>query len=239
MRGAVAISALLTEWAGAEARRRGCRCEVVEAPIVVDLAEQAPEPYPAGEPLVVFAGSPHYDETIRFVLDAMTHVWAELPRCRLVVTGANPGDPASRWLASAAATAGDAPLEIAGYLSRRDLLQLYGRAHALLVPLFDDVRSRARFPTKIGEYLAAERPVVTSAVGEIPRYFTDGVDAVVCPPGDARAYGRRVVELLRDSAGAAAIGRAGRQLAAARFDYSMYGAPLRTAFAAAVEGGRR
>jgi glycosyltransferase involved in cell wall biosynthesis len=237
--GVVAISDLLAGWARGEAERLRRRLAVLEVPIVVDVNEQTPGAYPsAAPPLVVFAGAPQYDETIRFIFTAMRRVWQDVPECRLVVSGANPADPAARWLADEARkAAGEARLEIAGYLSRPDLLALYGRASALLVPLFDDVRSEARFPTKIGEYLAAARPVVTSAVGEIPRFFTDGVDAAVCPPGDALAFGERIAGLLRDPDAAAAMGAAGRELAERRFDYALYGAQLRDGFAAVAAGG--
>lgn len=236
--GAVAISRLLGHWALRESDRLRHAVTVVDVPIVVDVNEQVPQPYPYGEPLVVFAGAPEYDETIRFIFAAMQRVWRDVPACRLVVTGANPADPAARWLlAEARRGAADAHLEIAGYLSRDDLLSLFARARALLVPLFDDVRSQARFPTKIGEYLAAARPIVTNAVGEIPQYFEDGVDAVVCPPGDALAFGERIAGLLRDPEAAAAIGRAGRALAEQRFHYALYADELRRGFTAVARGG--
>ena len=122
-------------------------------------------------------------------------------------------------------------VDLVGYLSRPELLDLYARAHALLIPLFDDQRSRARFPTKIGEYLAAARPVVTNAVGEIPLYFTDGVDAVVCRPtipslSDARSRTAVAIPLARRL-----IGRRGRRVAETRFHYALYGETMARAFA--------
>lgn len=240
--GAVTISAFLTDWAQSEARHR--RVEVIEVPIVVDVYEQSPSDHPAGEPFVVFAGSPVYDETIRFIFAAMEHVWQALPECRLVVTGARSGDPAARWLlAQGRGTKADPRLDVAGYLPRAELVRLYSRASALLIPLFDDVRSRARFPTKIGEYLASARPIVTTAVGEIPRYFEDNVNAVVCPAGDPATYGRRIVALLNDAELAASIGRQGRRLAEARFHYALYSTVLHRGFTSAagrlIQGGER
>ena len=223
--GVVSISSTLSRWAAAQRLRH--RVQVIDVPIVVDVDEQTPAGYPGGSPLLVFAGSPVYDETIRFIYAAMEHVWRESPECRLVVTGASPADPAAQWLhGEPQGVAADPRVELAGYLPRPELLRLYARAHALLIPLFDDGRSRARFPTKIAEYLAAARPVVTSAVGEVPQYLTDAVDAVVCPPGDPRAYGERIAALLADPARAAEIGRRGLDLARRRFDYKLHGRTL-------------
>lgn len=239
--GAVAISRLLEEWARAEAARLRRPFTVMSVPIVVDVDELEPESYPeTGEPLFVFAGAPEYDQALRFVFSAMEHVWREFPECRLVVTGTRASDPASRRLQEEARQgAWDERLTLAGYLERPELLRLYARARGLLVPLFDDVRSAARFPTKIGEYLASARPVVTNAVGEIPRYFEDGVNGLVCPPGDAAAFGERLLELLRDPLRAAAIGRAGRELAERRFHYALYGEELRRGFTEAASRGAR
>ena len=224
--GAVTISAELHKWAAREAGARR-HFRVVDVPILVDVNEQQTHDYPPGEPLVVFAGSPVYGTTIRFIFSAMQEVWRTRPECHLAVTGATPGDPAAGWLWAEVQEAelGDR-VDLVGYLSRPELLDLYSRAHALLIPLFDDRQSRARFPTKIGEYLAAARPVVTNSVGEIPSYFTDGVDAVVCPPNDPVAFGRAIAGLLSDPARAALIGRRGRRVAETRFHYALYGESL-------------
>lgn len=231
MDGAVTISDELRRWAIGE-RRRQRPLRVVTVPILVDVDERQISGYPVGDPLVVFAGSPDYRSTIEFILASMREVWTTRPECRLAITGAAPGDPAAEWL-WAEVRRGELRdrVNLVGYLSRSELLGLYERAHALLIPLFDDQQSRARFPTKIGEYLAAARPVVTNAVGEIPHYLTNGVDAVLCPPGDHRAFGRAIIDLLNDPERAALIGRRGRVVAETRFHYALHGATLARMFA--------
>jgi glycosyltransferase involved in cell wall biosynthesis len=79
--------------------------------------------------------------------------------------------------------------------------------------------------------------VVTNAIGEIPRYFTDGVDAIVCPPGDPAAFGRAIALLLDDPVRAALIGRRGRHVAETRFHYALYAETLAAEFSAIA--GRR
>lgn len=236
MAGAVTISAALHDWAERKSRRRH-PFHIIDLPILVDVYEQRPSEYPAGEQLVVFSGMPGYTETIRHIFLAMKEVWRSHPACRLVITGLQVGDSASDRLRAEVREAGlGSRVELMSYLSRQQLLELYDRANALLIPLFDDTKSKARFPTKIGEYLAAARPVVTSAVGEIPRYLTDGVDAVVCSPGDPLAFGRGIVSLLDDPSLAAQIGLRGRRVAETRFHYALYSEMLARCFLQAANG---
>ena len=117
----------------------------------------------------VFAASPAYRTTVQFILEAMATVWTRHPARRLAITGFDPDEEKGHWLRDLHAAGGrDARVEILGQLPRAELLDLYQDASVLLAPLFEDTRSIARFPTKIGEYLAAGRPVLTNAVGEVP-----------------------------------------------------------------------
>ena len=230
--GVVTISGFLTEWVAAEAQRIARAVRIVEVPILIDPLEQVPSPYPTGAPLALFAASPAYRTSAEFILDAMRHVWARHPTCRLAITGIDPDNEKGSWLRDLHAASGrDERVELRGQLPRAELLDLYGEASVLLAPLFEDTQSVARFPTKIGEYLAAGRPVVTSAVGEIPRFFDDGVNALIAAPDDAAAYAEKLIQALADPEAAAAIGRAGRRLCEATFDYRAHGAALSEFFA--------
>jgi glycosyltransferase involved in cell wall biosynthesis len=221
--GAVSISAYLGKWAAQEARRLNEPLEIMQVPILVDLEESSVRPFPDGPPTVVFAGAPQYDETIRFIFEAMAQVWQGFPDSRLIVTGSGPADPAAQWLLKKAKVGGlDARIDVVGYLLREELLELYSRANALLIPLFDDVRSRARFPTKIGEYLASARPIVTTDVGEVPRFFADRHTAFISAPGDVSAYAAKIAEALADAELSRSVGEAGRQVAAEHFHFARY-----------------
>jgi glycosyltransferase involved in cell wall biosynthesis len=224
--GAVAISAWLRDWVVTEASRIGRRVAVVEVPIVVDPAEHRPAASPANPPMLVYSASNEYGRAVTFILRALATVWQKHPSCELTVTGMRPATVAG-LLAAEGLREDDPRVRAVGYLERDRLLQSYGSASALLIPLFDDLRSRARFPTKIGEYLTSSRPVVTTAVGEVERFLTDGETACISPPGDPEGFAKNVIALLDDPALAGSIGAQGRRLAVERFDYSLQGPPLR------------
>ena len=223
--GVAAISEWLVSWARHEAARVGKSLDIVEIPIVVDMDEQQITPYQRQAPLFVYSSSAYYD-AVAFIFRAMAQVWQGHPGCRLTITGVAP-DMVARIAAEegVAGAIADGRILVAGYVDRRQLLELYRAATALLIPLPDDLGSRARFPTKIGEYMAAARPVVTTAVGEIPRFLSDGETAYVCAP-TADAYAAHLAQVLDDPDQAERVGLAGRRLAEKLFDYKAQGPPL-------------
>ncbi len=222
-RAAVTISSWLSEWAAAEARRIGRTVDVVEIPILVDVDEQEPSPYQAGD-LFVYSASPAYKRDLAFVFRAMRHVWRRRPEARLMVTGMRAEDISVIIDGERVRTAvDDGRIRISGYVDRAVLLAAYREAAGLLIPLRDDVRSRARFPSKLGEYLASGRPVVTCLAGEVRRFLLDGATAYIATPDDVGAFADKIIDVLDDAAKAAAVGAAGRLAVEELFSYREQG----------------
>jgi glycosyltransferase involved in cell wall biosynthesis len=223
----LAISAWLSKWAADEASRLHRLVDIVEVPIVVDMEERASGGGAPDARLFVYSASDEYLGDLAFVLRSLRRVWEQAPGARLAVTGIGPQrglEVAGRERVLDAVA--DGRLQFRGYVDRPALLQTYRQAAGLLIPLHDDLRSRARFPTKIGEYLASGRPVVTCGVGEIGRFLRDGVSAYVAPADDEAAFAARMLAVLGDEVQAAAIGRAGREVAAHAFAYRAQGPVL-------------
>jgi glycosyltransferase involved in cell wall biosynthesis len=232
--GVVSISSWLSELATADAARAHRQLKVVEIPVLVDLQEQTVTPYPTGAKDFVYSASAVYHATVLpLLLRAMQRVWARHPQCRLIVTGWSPSRFPGLGAADPLAEVHDGRILTPGYVARHELLSLYRDSAALLIPMSDDPISRARFPTKIAEYLASARPVVTTKVGEVDRFLVDGESAFMSPPGDADAYAECLIEILDNPTKAAAVGMAGRALTESLFRYEAHG-PALLAFISAV-----
>ena len=233
--GAITISRYLTRWTSTEYASRHSSATATEIPILVDVDEVHPSPYPVSGKGALYAVSSGYDDSLAFVLQAMRHVWTREPLCRLVITGIDSRTLDHHLGELAFSDAERAGVAAVGWVDRGSLLQLYSEASVCLAPLFDDQRSEARFPTKIGEYAAAARPVVTSSVGEIKRYLEDGMTAFVAEPGDAAAFGRKIVEALSNPELAGSVGQRARDLAEEHFDYRVHAARLHEAMTRALD----
>jgi len=88
-------------------------------------------------------------------------------------------------------------IEVLGFVSEGELWSHCCQADALLMPLWNDDRSCTRFPTKLGQYVASGRPVVTANVGET-RYFLTEDTAVFYGPGDPEGLALALERLLGD-----------------------------------------
>jgi glycosyltransferase involved in cell wall biosynthesis len=240
--GFIPISRYIEREVELAARRLGRRLETCYVPILCRAGEAFAEevlPFMYG-PYVLFSASEGYRKTVTFVLDAFREVGRAFPAVRLVVTGIRPAS--NPWLQRLVDERGlSGKVDLPGFISRPALLTGYRRAAALLIPLFDDAQSRARFPTKIAEYLLAGRPVVTSSVGEVPSYLVDRETAYLAAPDAPGTFAAAVMAALADRATADRVGAAGRDRSSLCFDYRSHGVRLHAWILrlAAPSGGRQ
>ena len=223
--GVIVITDYLYNWVLAESKRISKQLSPLYIPTMVDIQEQSNgySPVLVDSPKVLFAGSPLYKETIRFLLNSMEYVLKQFPNCQLILTGWAKTDPQGLWIESEEIEQSlKDNIIFAGYLPRNDLLELFKECNALLIPLFDDIRSKARFPIKLGEYLLSGRPVVTNDVGDIPKFLKTKLNAYICEPGDPKAYADLIIEALSDPTQANDIGQRGKDIALQCFDYSIW-----------------
>ncbi len=164
-----------------------------------------------------------YRETVRFVLRSFRLIQQTHPDVLLVLCGGAKQETKAEILAIAERELLPGSLVMPGFVSRQDLLEYYAGALALLIPLEDDERSRARFPFKLGEYLLTGKPVVSSRVGDIPEYLEHGRSAMLAVPDDPESFASCVNAILADPKSAQHLGEAGRAVGYARFDYRKVG----------------
>lgn len=240
--GVVVISAYLERWSHSEAQRLRREVPVFRLPILVDSDEVRDSVLPASRerPFVLFASQPGSGRShlFGFLAEAMRRVWREGRDCDLIVLGPSRQDDRFSWLAEIETEKRHGSVVWLGNVPRQTLLGLYQQARALLLPMEDTLGDEARFPTKLGEYLASATPVVVSSVGEPYRFLKNEDTAYLAPAGNAEAFGKRVLDVLSDPVAAGVVGRKGRELALKEFDYRRHGKSLREWFVALTKSGR-
>ena len=70
----------------------------------------------------------------------------------------------------------------------------------------DSEQNRYNFATKIGEYCALGKPIITTGVGEVSNYFNDGINCVFIPQHNPNIIAEKIIYLLNNPALASKIG---------------------------------
>jgi glycosyltransferase involved in cell wall biosynthesis len=112
-----------------------------------------------------------------------------------------------------------------GMLDRDGLATVMACADVLLLPYTNRAVNRFRYPNKLGDYLAAGRPIVTNSTNDLGRLVADervGLIAEDTPESFAGA----IKQLFDDESLREELGRRGRELAESKLDWGFLAAGL-------------
>lgn len=105
-----------------------------------------------------------------------------------------------------------------GVVSSEQMPQLLKDAVVLALARPDNLQAKYGFPTKLGEYLLTENPVVVTSVGDIPLFLKDGVSALLSEPSNVEMFAEKLLWALDNPGEASAVGKAGAAVAAEFFN---------------------
>ncbi len=111
-------------------------------------------------------------------------------------------------------------------LTEKQLYNYYRNATALLIPLRPTIQDKARFPHKIGEYLASGNPVISTNYGEVKYYFKDMDTMLIASKYDVNLFSDKMQYVLDHPFESRAVGAKGQEFALGNFDYRIYGAKI-------------
>lgn len=115
-----------------------------------------------------------------------------------------------------------------GFIGLSDLVVWQKNSLMFILNKYDTFQNRYCFATKLGEYLACGKAVVTTSVGEASKYLTNGDSAMIVPPGDVEAMAEKIYCLYKDEELRNKIGAQGKQVACEQFNYILNGARLKS-----------
>lgn len=163
---------------------------------------------PADVPIVTFSGFVHYD--LDLAVRTFLKLRERMPTALMVITGAKSD------LSSLAPPAGS--VIQTGLLSRADLNAALCASDLHILPLKDTLANRARFPGKLGDYLASGRPVLTNPVGDCADIVSRNDLGILAGP-EPEAMAARAAELLADRERCRSLGRRARKYAVDEFSW--------------------
>jgi glycosyltransferase involved in cell wall biosynthesis len=105
------------------------------------------------------------------------------------------------------------------YLTRQEIVRYITHADALVMVRARDLKSEASYPSKLTEYLATGKPVVSVNVGEISDFITDSVHAFLIEPGNALQLADKLDFIFNNPGIAKKVGENGKNLTGNIFNY--------------------
>ena len=151
---------------------------------------------PTDQRLAMYVGSLHEDKGIRHIL----RVASRIPDVRFQFVGGDKDD-VDTW-SNTAADIGADNVQFSGYVPHREVPTYLAAADVLLMPYKTDHEVRlmdlnSTSPLKLFEYMAAERPIVSSDIPAVSRTLTHGETGLLAEPNDIDelvSYVTRILE---------------------------------------------
>lgn len=209
------------------------RCPVTLLPISVNPGDYPAEPTPFHDPVrIVYGGMFAEKDGVEDLIEAFDRVADTYPDVELILTGQAREERLEAVRARVRAARHCDRIHYKGYLAAEEYYPFLAEGDILCAIRRGSAFAATGFPFKLGEYLATGKPVIATAIGDIPRYLHDRTDAVLVPPDSVPALVEAMEYLLADRARAQRLGHAGRQVAWECFSIDTLAQPLRERLAA-------
>lgn len=217
---ALPISRYIHEQVQNVAQMAGRTIPLFTIPIMIDIdPTDINDSALTGEQYLLYSGSIAYMDIAQFVVDVSRELKNRGISIAIRFTGGGNSEAFENLKAYARKHEVLETLEFTGFLQEKHLWSMMRGAVALLAPLPDNCQSKARFPTKLGYYLASGRPVVTTSVGSVQEYLIDCTNAYIAEDYTPKSVADAIEKVLMNRDRANEIGKCGKKLAYEIFHY--------------------
>lgn len=117
-------------------------------------------------------------------------------------------------------------LAFTGYLASDELQDYLSKASCVIINKYRTQQNQYCFSTKLGEYMAAGKPVIITKVGEATNWLEDGKTAYIVEPENTEALADAIVNVLAHPEISCKIGLSGQEFCRHNFDYHNWSKPL-------------
>ena len=199
----------------AELRMRGVLSDVTPSAVFdgcgVDVDEFTVQPLPTGTITFVMVGRLLADKGLREYAAAARRLRDQGVSARFVLVGGIDVNPEAVPLSEVQGWVADGVLEWVGLVA--DVRPILAAAHVFVLPSY-----REGLPQSTLEAMAMGRPVVTTDVPGCRETVRHEINGLVVPARDAAALAKACLRFVNEPGLSARMGRAGRDLAEARFE---------------------
>ena len=106
-----------------------------------------------------------------------------------------------------------------GDLDEDTLLSFQAYCSMVIINKVNCEQNRYNFATRIGEYLALGKPIITTEIGEVSNYLQHGISCLFVDPNSVDEIAESILRLISQPDFGAKLGIEGKKTAKSEFDY--------------------
>lgn len=208
-------------------------------PELIAQGDACPQPDPGAPPVILYLGGMERNRGAALMVTAFAEVLEQRPDARLLVVGhfMPPSleddiraEVAMRDIAHAVTITGRVPFERIGeYLAQSTVGWVTWQPFT---------KNQKNVPTKLFEYMAFGRPVVSSDLPSTSPFVKDGVNGYLATADDPRSHCEAILKIIKSPTLARAMGNAGKQLVKERFNWDLMAPRLLALYDAVLASSR-
>lgn len=193
------------------ASKYGPRTSVFVVPDAARPVAELPAPSPSGPFIAGYAGHLYPWKGVDVFIRALQHA----PGVHGLIVGGHPGENDLDRIHQLVINLGlETRVTITGLVPPREVTNKLAAASVLVLPnTASAISERYTSPLKLFEYLNLGRPIVASNLAALREVLTDGLSALLVPPGDERTLSAALLRLKNEPETAKALASRARALA--------------------------
>ena len=235
--GFIAISTSLEDFVN---KYKKSSAKVIRIPILVD-----PEPYnidytnmqtPFDMPYIIHTGTMYEQkDSISKILNAFARLKKEYPTpCKLVFTGKDSDPRRCKYKKQIEQLGLTDDVVLMGYVSDEEILKLQHFASLSIIYKSDNLQTQNCFPTKLGEMLMSQIPVIMTTIGDVKLYLESEVSAYLFEEDEENQLVQYIHTVLSKPQEASIIAKRGHDVALTSFNPIVQGKRLSEFFHAII-----
>ena len=187
---------------------------------LIEQGSLCPLPAPDASPVVLYLGGMERNRGSALMVAAFAEVLEKRPDARLLVVGHfMPAALENEIRADAQARNIDHALTITGRVPFQQIGHYLAQATIGWVTWQPYVKNQRNIPTKLFEYMAFGRPVVSSDLTSTRPFVENGVNGFLVKADDPHEHAAAILRMIESPDAAQAMGQAGRQMVQTRFNW--------------------
>ena len=157
---------------------------------------------------LVSVGNTYFAGGLRVLFRAMEHIVAKYPKVRLLMVGYTDILPEVESLYTKIKDV----TTLTGTIPFSRVLLYMSAADVLVLPMEDNPVEKARFPIRLGDYLASGKPIVSNACGEVKYILETYGCGLISESNDYKAFVNNISKIFADGTLASDLSKSARQI---------------------------